>query len=159
MSRDIDRKMAGNRISKQSLPAKAAGRASTPCEFGVEGTPNTPRSWAMFIWAHARCGNRDRASRRLLHSSVATSIRNVAATMRQNLRRVFISEQKHYVFGTIKCEPRRRSAIEVVIGQHEDRWSPQATPPVTAVGHDRTPQFRMRRSTFVLHSLLWPSIG
>jgi IS5 family transposase len=34
----------------------------------------------------------------------------------QNPRRVFISGQKRGVFGAIKCELRRRSAIEPVIG-------------------------------------------
>jgi IS5 family transposase len=42
------------------------------------------------------------------------STRDIAAT--ENPRRVFISGQKRGVFGVIKRELRRRSAIEAVIG-------------------------------------------
>ena len=44
------------------------------------------------------------------------STKDTAATMRQNPHRVFISGQKRGVFGAIKRELRRRSAIEPVIG-------------------------------------------
>ena len=44
------------------------------------------------------------------------STRATAATKRANPRRVFISGQKRGVFGAIKRELRRRSAIEAVIG-------------------------------------------
>src|SRR5215510_767914 len=49
-------------------------------------------------------------------SSVPMSTRDTAATMPQNPRRVFISGQKRGVFGRIKRELTRRSAIEAVIG-------------------------------------------
>ena len=42
--------------------------------------------------------------------------RGTAATTRKNPRRVFISDQKRGVFGVIKRELRRRSAIEPIIG-------------------------------------------
>ena len=44
------------------------------------------------------------------------STKDTAATTPQNPRRVFISGQKRGVFGVIKRELRRRSAIEPVIG-------------------------------------------
>ena len=44
------------------------------------------------------------------------STRDIVATMQPNPHRVFISGQKRGVFGAIKRELRRRSAIEPVIG-------------------------------------------
>src|SRR5262252_1546980 len=49
-------------------------------------------------------------------SSAPMSIRDTAAHNAANPRRVFISGQKRGVFGRIKRELRRRSAIEAVIG-------------------------------------------
>jgi hypothetical protein len=60
-------------------------------------------------YAHAKQFNRHRRELRILR----TRYRGHDA---QNPRRVFISGQKRGVFGAIKCELRRRSAIEPVIG-------------------------------------------
>ena len=64
------------------------------------------------------CGTSLTAPRHLpaVRSSKPMLTRGTAATTRKNPRRVFISDQKRGVFGVIKRELRRRSAIEPIIG-------------------------------------------
>ncbi len=116
------------------------GKASAPYEFGVKVsivTTNARAPGGQFV-LHAKAlpGNpydghtlRDvidqtqkLTGREIERAYVDKGYRGHDA---QNTRRVFISGQKRGVFGVIKRELRRRSAIEPVIGHLQSRRSPR----------------------------------
>ena len=101
------------------------------------------------------------------------STRDTAATTRKIPRRVFISGQKRGVFGVIKRELRRRSAIEPVIGHMKaeghlgrcylkGRAGDAANAILTAVGHNFRRILAWLREFLCLilvqlwHTLVWP---
>ena len=107
------------------------GKASAPYEFGVKAsivTNNRPAPGGQFV-LHAKAlpdnpydGHtlRDVIDRTEALTGCAIERAYVDKGYRghavQNPRRVFVSGQKRGVFGTIKRELRRRSAIEPIIG-------------------------------------------
>src|SRR5262249_18079375 len=115
------------------------GKASAPYEFGVKVsivTTNARAPGGQFV-LHAKAlpGNPYdghtlatviEATERLTDCAIERGYvdKGYRGHHTSNPRRIFISGQKRGVFGIIKRELRRRSAIEAVIGSHEDRWSP-----------------------------------
>lgn len=131
-------RLAGPPRSARSSSASAAGsciigkgKAAAPYEFGVKAsivTNNRRAPGGLFV-LHARAlpdnpygGHtlRDVIDRTETITGCAIERAYVDKGYRghdaQNPRRVFISGQKRGVFGVMKCELRRRSAIEPIIG-------------------------------------------
>ena len=103
------RPMSSGSRPRSSPPTPAPPAASSCC---------TPRRCRAILTTVTPCAPSSRTpkSSPAARSSAPMSTRDTAATMRTNPRRVFISGQKRGVFGAIKRELRRRSAIEPVIG-------------------------------------------
>ena len=147
---------------QEPAPAKAGGKASAPYEFGVKAsiaTTNARAPGGQFV-LHAKAlpgnpydGHTLRAAiedterltgRQIERAYVDKGYRGHSTT---NPRRVFISGQKRGVFGAIKRQLRRRSAIEAVIGHMKNdghlgrcylkgRDGDAANLILTAVGHN-----------------------
>lgn len=116
------------------------GKAAAPYEFGVKAsivTNNRRAPGGLFV-LHARSlpdnpydGHtlRDVLDRTETLTGCAIERAYTDKGYRghnaQNLRRVFISGQKRGVFGAIKRELRRRSAIEPIIGHPEGQRAPR----------------------------------
>ena len=138
------------------------GKASAPYEFGVKAsivTTNTRAPGGQFV-LHAKAlpgnpydghtlGDVIEATERLTGCGIERVYvdKGYRGHKTQNPRRVFISGQKRGVFGVIKRELRRRSAIEPVIGHMKTdghlgrchlkgREGDAANVILTAVGHN-----------------------
>jgi IS5 family transposase len=98
------------------------GKAAAPYEFGVKAsivTNNRRAPGGLFV-LHARAMPDNPYDGHTLRDVIErtetlTAVRTTATTF-EIPRRVFISGQKRGVFGVIKREMRRRSAIEPIIG-------------------------------------------
>ena len=143
----------------QSLPPMPARRAVSSC--------CTPRRCPAILTTATPCAPSSRTpkSSPAARSSAPMSTRDTAATMRTNPRRVFISGQKRGVFGAIKRELKRRSAIEAVIGHMKadghlgrcylkGREGDAANAILTAVGHNLRLVLTWLR--ILLRSILYP---
>jgi transposase, IS5 family len=138
------------------------GKASAPYEFGVKAsivTTNGRARGGQFV-LHAKALPGNPYDGHTLRAVIADTERLTGCTIErayadkgyrghdaQNPRRVFISGQKRGVFGVIKRELRRRSAIEAVIGHLKTdghlgrcylkgREGDAANVILTAVGHN-----------------------
>jgi IS5 family transposase len=135
------------------------GKASAPYEFGRQGSTNARAPGGQFV-LHAKAlpgnpydghtlGDVIKDTEKLTGCAIERAYvdKGYRGHKTENPRRVFISGQKRGVFGTIKRELRRRSAIEPVIGHMKTdghlgrcylkgREGDAANVVLTAIGHN-----------------------